>query len=268
MIFTPQGDVITNHHVAGNAKQIICTLMSKEEVDADLIGTDPLTDISVIRLRPTKPREFPVAKFGDSSALRVGDHVMAMGSPLALSQSVTLGIVSNTTMVMPDIFGPNRMELEGEDVGSMVRWIGHDAAITGGNSGGPLVNLQGEVVGINEISYGLSGAIPGNLALHRRAGAGEERQGHARLDGHRRAAAAALEPGGEGRAGGQRGAGLTGREGGLPDRRRDPLHQRAGGQRPYRRGPARLQPARGRRCRWARKRRWWCSGVPSRSRCT
>jgi len=165
VIFTEQGDIITNHHVAGHATQLVCTLASQEDVDAELVGTDPLTDISVIRLHPEKPRTFPVAQFGDSSALQVGDYVMAMGSPLALSQSVTLGIVSNTAMVMPGLFWPARFELEGEDVGSMVRWIGHDAAITGGNSGGPLVSLNGEVVGINEISFGLSGAIPGNLAV-------------------------------------------------------------------------------------------------------
>ena len=87
--------------------------------------------------------------------------MLALGSPLALSQSVTMGIVSNTEMIMPGMFWPfNRMTLDGEDVGSIVRWIGHDAAIFGGNSGGPLVNMQGEIVGINEISLGLAGAIP------------------------------------------------------------------------------------------------------------
>ncbi len=90
---------------------------------------------------------------------------MALGSPLALSQSVTMGIVSNTEMIMPGLFWPfNRMTLEGEDVGSIVRWIGHDAAIFGGNSGGPLVNMSGEIVGVNEISMGLAGAIPSDLA--------------------------------------------------------------------------------------------------------
>jgi len=88
-----------------------------------------------------------------------------MGSPLALSQSVTMGIVSNTEMIMPQLFWPfNRMTLEGEDVGSLVRWIGHDAPIFGGNSGGPLINLKGEIVGVNEISMGLAGAIPADLA--------------------------------------------------------------------------------------------------------
>ena len=83
-----------------------------------------------------------------------------MGSPLALSQSVTLGIVSNTEMMMPGVLAARRWTLDGEDVGSIVRWIGHDAAIYPGNSGGPLVNLAGEIVGVNEISFGLGGAIP------------------------------------------------------------------------------------------------------------
>ncbi|MBI5529132.1 MAG: PDZ domain-containing protein [Deltaproteobacteria bacterium] len=163
-IISGNGHVITNHHVAGRSKQIFCTLSSREEVEAELLGTDPLTDISVLALQPEKPRKFPAAAFGDSSKVRVGDTVLAMGSPLALSQSVTLGIVSNTEMIQPRIFGPFKFRLEGEDVGSVVRWLGHDAAIYGGNSGGPLVNLKGEIIGINEIDIGLSGAIPGNLA--------------------------------------------------------------------------------------------------------
>jgi serine protease Do len=164
-IITPEGHVVTNHHVAGKTRAIICTLPTREEVPAELVGTDPLSDIAVLRLRPPTPRKFPVAKFGDASILKVGDRVLALGSPLALSQSVTMGIVSNTEMIMPGMFWPfNRMTLDGEDVGSIVRWIGHDAAIFGGNSGGPLVNMQGEIVGVNEISMGLSGAIPADLA--------------------------------------------------------------------------------------------------------
>ena len=164
-IITPEGHVLTNHHVAGRTRSITCTLANREEVPADLVGTDPLSDIAVLKLRPAKPRTFPAARFGDASRLKVGDRVLALGSPLALSQSVTMGIVSNTEMVMPGMFWPfNRMTLEGEDVGSVVRWIGHDAAIFGGNSGGPLVNMDGEIVGVNEISMGLAGAIPADLA--------------------------------------------------------------------------------------------------------
>jgi serine protease Do len=164
-IITPEGHVVTNHHVAGRTRSIVCTLASREEIPADLIGTDPLSDIAVLRLRPDKARTFPAASFGDVSKLKVGDRVLALGSPLALSQSVTMGIVSNTEMIMPGMFWPfNRMTLDGEDVGSIVRWIGHDAPIFGGNSGGPLVNMKGEIVGINEISLGLAGAIPADLA--------------------------------------------------------------------------------------------------------
>jgi serine protease Do len=164
-IITPDGDVVTNHHVAGRTRSIVCTLASREEIPADLVGTDPLSDIAVLRLRPDKARKFPAASFGDAAKLKVGDRVLALGSPLALSQSVTMGIVSNTEMIMPGMFWPfNRMTLDGEDVGSIVRWIGHDAPIFGGNSGGPLVNMQGEIVGINEISLGLAGAIPADLA--------------------------------------------------------------------------------------------------------
>src|SRR5919106_80414 len=164
-IITPEGHVVTNHHVAGKTRAIVCTLPTREEIPADLVGTDPLSDIAVLKLRPAKPRVFPVARWGDASTLKVGDRVLALGSPLALSQSVTMGIVSNTEMIMPGLFWPfNRMTLEGEDVGSIVRWIGHDAAIFGGNSGGPLINLKGEIIGVNEISMGLAGAIPADLA--------------------------------------------------------------------------------------------------------
>ncbi len=164
-VITPEGHIITNHHVAGHAKQLKCVFADKSELEAELVGTDPLTDIAVIKLKAERGRTFPVVSFGDSSQVQVGEQVLAMGCPLALSQSVTLGVISNTEMTMPQWMqrggGP---EQDGEDVGSLVRWIGHDAEIFPGNSGGPLVNLQGEIIGINEIKLGLSGAIPGNMA--------------------------------------------------------------------------------------------------------
>lgn len=160
-IISSDGYVVTNHHVAGDAVWLRCTLADKREVEAKLIGTDPLADIAVIKLDP-KGAPYPTASWGDSSLLRVGDAVLAMGSPYALSQSVTSGIVANTELVQSKI--GSEFNLDGENVGSIVRWIGHDALIQPGNSGGPLVNLTGEIVGINEVDLGLSGAIPGNLA--------------------------------------------------------------------------------------------------------
>ena len=163
VIISPDGFVVTNHHVAGDARWLSCTLANKEQVEARLIGTDALADIAVIKLAPSPAGPYPAAKWADSAQLRVGDPVLAMGSPLAFSQSVTAGIVSNTELIMPQSVSGS-FTLDGEDVGSIVRWIGHDAEIHPGNSGGPLVNLDGEIVGINEMQLGLSGAIPGNLA--------------------------------------------------------------------------------------------------------
>ncbi len=163
VIVSTEGHVVTNHHVAGRALRVWCTLSTREEVEAQVVGTDPLSDIAVLKLDASRA-PYPVARWGDSSQLRVGDRVLAMGSPRALSQSVTLGIVSNLEMTFPRFFWPSTFKLDGEDTGSLVRWIGHDAQIYPGNSGGPLVSLAGEIVGINEISLGLAGAIPGNLA--------------------------------------------------------------------------------------------------------
>jgi serine protease Do len=164
-VITSEGHVITNHHVAGHATRITCIFHDKEEMEATLVGKDPLTDLAIIQLQPDTPRTFATVPFGDSDAVRVGDQVLAMGSPRALSQSVTLGIVSNAQMIMPKSMRRyGGMEMDGEDVGALVRWLGHDAAIYPGNSGGPLVNLRGEIIGINEIGVGLGGAIPGNLA--------------------------------------------------------------------------------------------------------
>lgn len=168
-VITPQGHVVTNHHVAGRADRLTCRLSDGEEVPAKLIGTDPLADISIIQmdLSARKPGAKPlaVAAWGDSDVVRVGDTVMAMGCPMAVSQSVTLGIISNTQMIMPGMFWPMTFKLDGEDVGTLVRWLAHDAVIFGGNSGGPLVNMDGQIIGINEIGLGsLGGAIPASLA--------------------------------------------------------------------------------------------------------
>jgi serine protease Do len=164
-IISADGLILTNHHVAGRATRITVRLADRQEVRATLVGTDALADLAVLKIdkkdlrNPDAP--LPVAKFGDSSVLKVGDVVLAMGSPAGLSQSVTQGIVANTEMIAPG----GAMRLDGEAVGELVRWIGHDAVIFPGNSGGPLVNLAGEIVGVNEVGIGsLGGAIPSNLA--------------------------------------------------------------------------------------------------------
>jgi serine protease Do len=157
-IIDADGHVLTNHHVVGHARAIVCTLSNGQEIAARLVGTDPLADVAIIRLVPETPRAFVAARLGDSSTLRQGQQVYALGSPLSLSQSVTSGIVSNIALVLPATLGT--VSQDGEDVGTIVTWIGHDAVIFPGNSGGPLVNATGEVVGINELGVGLSGAIP------------------------------------------------------------------------------------------------------------
>lgn len=164
-IIHPDGYIVTNHHVAGRASRIVVNLADRQELRATLVGTDPLADLAVLKIDKKDLRDpnmtLPVAKFGDSSSLAVGDIVLAMGSPAGLSQSVTQGIVANLEMISPG----GSMRLDGEAVGELVRWIGHDAVIFGGNSGGPLVNLKGEIIGVNEVGIGsLGGAIPSNLA--------------------------------------------------------------------------------------------------------
>ena len=164
-IISEDGYIVTNHHVAGRATRLVCRLSNREEVDAVLVGTDALSDLAILKLdlssRRNPKEKLPVAKFGNSDELAVGDVVLAMGSPAGISQSVTKGIVANTAMISPG----GSMILDGERVGELVRWIGHDAVIYGGNSGGPLVNLRGEIIGVNEVGIGsLGGAIPSNLA--------------------------------------------------------------------------------------------------------
>jgi serine protease Do len=168
VVISPTGHVLTNCHVTDDGDYFRCYLFDGSHVDAKCIGQDALTDLAVLQLdltqRPAGAPPLVVAPFGDSAALHAGDTVYALGSPGFLAQSVTRGIVSNPSLVLPEqTAGP--MVLRGENVGTLVRWILHDARIFGGNSGGPLVNTRGEIVGINELGvFNLSGAIPGNLA--------------------------------------------------------------------------------------------------------
>ncbi len=174
VIVSPAGHVLTNYHVAGESSRLLCRLPSNEQIEAEVIAHDPLTDLSVLRLRleTRKDRNLPIpfAKIGDSSRLAVGQPIIAMGNPLTLSSSMTLGIVCNPSRVFTSFTGSDMDDMDlgdGQVTGLFTKWIQHDALILPGNSGGPLVNLQGEVIGINELGgSGVGFAIPSNLASH------------------------------------------------------------------------------------------------------
>jgi len=149
------GYVLTNNHVIKNAEQAVVTLKDRRQFQAKLVGTDPGTDIAVLKI---DAKNLTALKFGDSDALRVGDYVIAIGNPFGIGQTVTSGIVS--------ALGRSGLDIEGyED------FIQTDASINPGNSGGALVNLRGELVGINSAIIGPSGgnvgigfAVPSNMA--------------------------------------------------------------------------------------------------------
>lgn len=168
VIISPDGHVLTNCHVTEDVDTYRCYLYDGQHVDAVLVGQDPLTDLAVLKMDLTQLEKgtapLAVAAFGDSDRMVPGDTVFALGSPGFLEQSVTQGIVSNASLTLPERTA-GRMMLRGENVGMLVRWMLHDARIFPGNSGGPLVNDRGQVVGVNELGvFNLGGAIPGNLA--------------------------------------------------------------------------------------------------------
>jgi len=138
-IISRDGYVVTNEHVAGESAFVRCVLENKEEVEAAVVGVDPYTDIAVLKLAEDHG-PYPYAKLGTSRDLEAGQTVIAMGSPHGLARSVSLGIVSVTDRYLPE-GGPLPAPYH--------TWIQTDAAINRGNSGGPLVNLRGEVVGVN-----------------------------------------------------------------------------------------------------------------------
>jgi len=139
-IISPDGYVVTNEHVAGESKSVHCVLYTKDEVEAQVVGGDPYTDIAVLKLK-TPPKNLPHVTLGQSSKLVAGQTVLALGSPHGLARSVSMGIVSVTDRYLED---------RGDEmVSPFNNWIQTDAAINPGNSGGPLVNLKGEVIGIN-----------------------------------------------------------------------------------------------------------------------
>lgn len=170
-IFTPDGLILTNNHVIEDGRTFRVTLSDKREVPATLVGADPLTDLAVLRITLADVKGGPlpgVAAFGDSDRLAVGDYVLAMGAPHGLTRSVTLGVVSNTERVFAGTSGDEIADQEFDfDFSSDIftRWVQHDALILPGNSGGPLVNLAGEIVGVNTRGgSGFGFANPSNQA--------------------------------------------------------------------------------------------------------
>ncbi|TWH01079.1 serine protease Do [Mesorhizobium sp. J18] len=157
IIDADEGIVVTNNHVIEGADQIAVNFSDGSKLNAELVGKDPKTDLAVLKIDATK-KKLTAVKFGDSNAMRIGDWVMAIGNPFGLGGSVTVGIVS----------ARNR------EIGSgpYDDYIQTDAAINRGNSGGPLFNMNGEVIGINTAiisptggSIGIGFSIPSELAV-------------------------------------------------------------------------------------------------------
>ena len=154
-IISANGYVLTNNHVVADADEIIVRLPDRSELEATLVGADPRTDVALLKVEATG---LPTVRLGKSSELKVGEWVLAIGSPFGFDHTVTAGIVSATGRNLPNE--------------SYVPFIQTDVAINPGNSGGPLFNLQGEVIGINSQIFtrsggfmGLSFAIPIDVAL-------------------------------------------------------------------------------------------------------
>ena len=154
-IIAPDGLILTNNHVVEDADKITVKLADKREFTAKVVGTDPQSDVALIRIDATN---LPTLPLGDSNQLEVGEWVIAIGSPFELSQSVTVGVVS--------AMGRNRIGINDYE-----NFIQTDAAINPGNSGGPLLNIKGQAVGINTAIFSRSGgsmgigfAIPINMA--------------------------------------------------------------------------------------------------------
>lgn len=158
-IISPDGYILTNHHVIDGADSVLVRLLDRREFEAKIIGSDRYSDIALLKV---DAKDLPVVTMGDADKLKVGEWVLAIGSPFGLDYSVTQGIVSARGRSLPS-----------ENNANYVPFIQTDVAINPGNSGGPLFNLAGEVVGINSQIYtrsggsiGLSFAIPISVAVN------------------------------------------------------------------------------------------------------
>jgi serine protease Do len=154
-IFKPDGYILTNAHVVGNGGEVTVRLTDKREFKAKVIGSDPRSDVALIKIEASN---LPVVEIGDPNKSKVGEWVAAIGSPFGFENSISAGIVSAKGRALPDE--------------SYVSFIQTDVAVNPGNSGGPLFNLNGEVIGINSMIYsrtggymGVSFAIPIDVAM-------------------------------------------------------------------------------------------------------
>jgi len=163
VLVDPKGYIVTNNHVVEGATRIRVSLPGGEEYTAKVIGIDSISDIAVIKI--TGNKEFPYARIGNSKNMKVGDWVIAIGSPFGLDQTVTAGIISTTGRRFEQGAGPTGNEYFND-------YLQTDAAINPGNSGGPLVNMNAEVVGINSFistssrsssNAGVGFAVPSHL---------------------------------------------------------------------------------------------------------
>ena len=148
-VYSEEGYIITNQHVVKDAQKVTVTFLDGEAYIGDVIGTDPDLDIAVVKVSPSNTYLQPI-KIGDSSKLKVGEKIAAIGNPFGLSGSMTSGIVSQIGRLLPQESGYSIPDV-----------IQTDAAINPGNSGGPLINMKGEVVGINTAIQSATGEFSG-----------------------------------------------------------------------------------------------------------
>jgi len=148
-VYSEEGYIITNQHVVKDAKKVTVTFLDGEAYIGDVIGTDPDLDIAVVKVSPSNTYLQPIT-IGDSSKLKVGEKIAAIGNPFGLSGSMTSGIVSQIGRLLPQESGYSIPDV-----------IQTDAAINPGNSGGPLINMKGEVVGINTAIQSITGEFSG-----------------------------------------------------------------------------------------------------------